>query len=172
VRLPLQPISPEEVARARPLLLDARSGKKVDFFDLVKAYKAIVLDQLRNGSGQARSTDFINWGLSHTWSGVGDHLPVDVQVLSVGEDVAIVALPGEIFVDLGLAIKGASPFRTTLVIELSNCVETMYVPTRAACAGGSYEVTNSALLPGSGEMLVEAAIRLLREAASKNVRTK
>jgi hypothetical protein len=51
---------------------------------------------------------------------------------------------------------------------LCTCEETIYVPTRAAYASGSYEVTNSALQPGSGEMLVEAAIRLLREVASAN----
>ena len=81
-------------------------------------------------------------------------------------DVAIVCLPGEVFVELGLAIKQGSPFRQTLVIELSNSVETIYVPTRAAYAGGSYEVTNSALQPGAGEMLVETALGLLREAAN------
>ena len=37
------------------------------------------------------------------------------------------------------------------------------IPTRKACAEGSYEVTNSMLQPGSGEMLVEAAIQLLRK---------
>jgi hypothetical protein len=42
-------------------------------------------------------------------------------------------------------------------------------PTRAAYAGGSYEVTNSAVEAGSGEMLVEAAIRLLRQIASEKV---
>jgi neutral ceramidase len=47
----------------------------------------------------------------------------------------------------------------------------MYIPTRAAYAGGSYEVTNSALEPGSGEMLAEAAIRLLRDIARQNVPT-
>ena len=62
--------------------------------------------------------------------------------------------------------KRGSPFRTTLVIELANCVETIYIPTRAAYAGGSYEVTNSNLQPGSGEMLVEAALRQLRAAAA------
>jgi hypothetical protein len=71
-----------------------------------------------------------------------------------------------VFVDLGLAIKRASPFRTTLVIELSNAYETLYVPTRAAHAQGSYEVTNCATQPGSGEMLVEAAVRVLRDAAA------
>jgi hypothetical protein len=86
--------------------------------------------------------------------------------------VGIVCLPGEVFVDLGLAIKRASPFKTTLVVELSNCVETIYIPTRAAYAGGSYEVTNATLEAGSGEMLVEAAIRLLREAATENMRAR
>ena len=47
--------------------------------------------------------------------------------------------------------------------SLSNCVETLYIPTRAAYAGGGYEVINSAVQPGSGEMLVEAALRLLRD---------
>ncbi len=92
-------------------------------------------------------------------------MPVDLQVIALGRDVAIVCLPGEEFVDLGLAIKRASPFRTTLVVELCNCVETVYIPPRVAYAGGSYEVTNSAVQAGSGELLAETAVRLLREAA-------
>jgi hypothetical protein len=82
--------------------------------------------------------------------------------------VAIISLPGEVFVELGLAIKHGSPFRTTIVIELSNCVESIYVPHRAAYAGGSYEVTNSTVQPGSGEILVEAALTLLRAAATES----
>jgi hypothetical protein len=35
-----------------------------------------------------------------------------------------------------------------------------------AYAGGSYEVTNSTIQPGSGELLAETAVRLLRDAAS------
>ncbi|HAW27984.1 MAG TPA: hypothetical protein DCY03_07675, partial [Planctomycetaceae bacterium] len=89
-------------------------------------------------------------------------------VMTIGDEVAIVCLPGEVFVELGLAIKQASPFKTTLIVELSNTVETIYIPHRAAYAGGSYEVTNSNVQPGSGEMLVEAAVKLLREAATKN----
>ena len=94
-------------------------------------------------------------------------MQIEVQAFRLSRDVAVVCLPAEVFVELGLAIKQGSPFRTTLVIELSNAVESIYIPTRAAHAGGSYEVTNSALQPGSGEMLVEAALTLLREAASQ-----
>jgi hypothetical protein len=92
-----------------------------------------------------------------------------VQTIGIGDEVGIVFLPGEVFVELGLAVKRASPFRTTLVVELCNCVETLYVPTRAAFAGGGYEVANSALEPGSGEVLVEAALRLLKDVAREHV---
>jgi hypothetical protein len=61
---------------------------------------------------------------------------------------------------LGLAIKRASPFATTLVIEL--CQDAPgYIPTKKAFAEGSYETVNSRVAPGGGEEMAEAAIRLL-----------
>lgn len=167
VQVPLQDVTAERLERACQLIPVAKAGQKVEFFDLVSAYKAVVLDHLRNRPSRVVSTDYINWGLSHTWAGVGATLPVEVTTVTLGSDVALVFLPGEVFVDLGLAIKRASPYRATLVIELSNCVETIYIPTRAAYAGGSYEVTNSNLQPGAGEMLVETALRLLRASAAQ-----
>ena len=170
VPVPLQNVSAEQIAAALPLVTEARAGKQVEFFSLVTAYKTLLLDQLLNKSPHAKTADFMTWGLTHHWSGIGPELPVEVQVIALGNEVAIVALPGEVFVDLGLAIKRASPFKSTLIVELSNCVETVYIPHRAAYAGGSYEVTNSTLQPGAGEMLVETAIRLLREIASETSR--
>jgi len=166
IRLPLQSVSEAEVRRSEKLLRLIKDGGKVEFLDQVLAYKTIMLDHLRNAPAYSNTTDYISWGLSRTWAGVGAELPVEVQVIVVGGELAIVCLPGEVFVDLGLAIKRASPFRTTMIVELSNCKETIYIPTRAAFAGGSYEVTNAATEPGSGELLVETALRLLREAAS------
>jgi neutral ceramidase len=165
VRLPLQDATAEEVARSVQLVELARGGQKIDFFDHVTAYKKLILDQLRHEKPHTQTDQHITWGLSRSLAGTGDTLPVEVTAITLGSDVAIVCLPGEVFVELGLAIKQASPFRTTLVIELSNAVETIYIPHRAAYAGGSYEVTNSAVQPGSGEMLVEAALTLLRDAA-------
>jgi neutral ceramidase len=71
----------------------------------------------------------INWALTHIWARVGDYRPVEDQAIGLGDEVGIVCLPGEVFVELGVAIKPASPFKTTLVVELANAVETMYVPT-------------------------------------------
>lgn len=168
VPVPLQKITTEQVAKSQPLVAEARAGKQIEFFSLVTAYKTLILEQLHKREPTAGSRELLSWGLTHHWAGVGDTLPVDVHVIAIGDGVAIVCLPGEVFVNLGLAIKQASPFRTTLLIELSNCVETIYVPHRAAYAGGSYEVTNSNLEPGGGEMIVESAVRLLREAASRS----
>jgi neutral/alkaline ceramidase-like enzyme len=89
-------------------------------------------------------------------------LPMEVQVFRLSDEVAVVGLPGEIFVDLGLTIKKASPFPITLVIELCNDAPA-YVPTIKAFKEGSYEVVNSRVQPGGGEKLVEAATRLLKE---------
>ena len=47
-------------------------------------------------------------------------LEVEVQAIAFSDDLAIVALPGEIFVELGLAIKAASPFKHTFIAELAN----------------------------------------------------
>ena len=169
VRLPLQDATQEEVASSINTLAAARRQEKVDFLEHVTAYKKLMLDQLRHEKPHANAADHITWGLSRSLAGIGDSLPVEVTVMTLGADVAIVCLPGEVFVELGLAIKQGSPFRTTLVVELANCVETIYIPTRAAYAQGSYEVTNSALQPGAGELLVETALTLLREAAAGRV---
>ena len=141
----------------------------MEFLEHVDSYKNLVIDQFRRKQPFGKSTDLMTWGLSRSLAGVGPELPVEVTVMTMGRDLAIVCLPGEVFVELGLAIKQASPFRTTLVVELSNAVETIYVPHRAAYAGGSYEVTNSALRAGGGEILVEAALKLLRQAAAETV---
>jgi neutral ceramidase len=167
VQLPLQDATQEEVARSVQLLKAIERKEKVEFLDHVTAHKKIMLDHFRHRESYANTIEYITWGLSRSLAGTGETIPAEVNVITLGHDVAIVCLPGEVFVELGLAIKQASPFRTTLVVELSNCVETVYIPNRAAYAGGSYEVTNSAVKPGSGEMLVEAALSLLREAATK-----
>jgi hypothetical protein len=172
VELPLQRSTPEQLAHAKELLREIQAGKNVDFYEHVDAYKRIILEQLRQNSEVEETMALIGWGLSASKAGSGETLPVDVQVITLGRDVALVALPGEVFVEYGLQIKAASPFRTTLVVELCNNVETIYIPTRNAyiptCdsfTAGGYEVINSTTLPGSGDLLVDAALRLLVECA-------
>lgn len=168
VKLPLEDATKEEIARSLKILDLANRKQPVEFLDHVTAYKKLMLDQMLHREPFAKTPEHITWGLSRSLAGIGDSLPVGVTVMTIGRDIAIVCLPGEVFVELGLTIKQGSPFKTTLVIELSNHVESIYIPNRAAYVGGSYEVTNSALQPGGGEILVETALGLLREAATSS----
>lgn len=160
VNLPLRQVLEGEVNRALSILDLVDAKGKVDFLDHVAAYKILIMNQFQNP--KASSSTRLGWGRSQKWDGVGDNLPVEVQVFTIGRDLAIVCLPGEVFVEHGLAIKAGSPFRNTMIFELSNVVETVYIPNKGAFVQGGYEVVNSVTKPGSGELLVEAALELLR----------
>lgn len=147
---PLQEYSEAELAwandeNAKPL------HKESAFLERRRRLKIRSLERLRRTEAIAPTVEREGW-----------KLPVEVQVIGIGNELAIVGLPGEVFVELGLAIKKASPFKTTLVVELTNS-HIAYVPTRKAFSQGSYETINSRLSPGGGEMMVEAAISLLNE---------
>lgn len=135
VKLPLAPIEEGEVQEARRTALK----KDAKFLEKVHAFK--VLDVAARG---------------------GRPIEAEVQVIALGDDVAWVALPGEIFVELGLDIKKRSPFPHTIVVELANG-SIGYVPTKRAYGEGNYEVVSARCAEGSGEMLVAAALRLLNE---------
>lgn len=93
-------------------------------------------------------------------------LEAEVQAIALGEEMAVVALPGEIFVELGLTIKKQSPFKYTFIAELANG-SIGYVPNASAYAEGQYEVLSARAVEGSGEKLVEVAVKLLKEVSRK-----
>lgn len=138
VNAELQSYSQGEIEQARENL-DLVGTRQLPFLSQVEAYKIVDLQRQP-----------------------GKSVPLEVQAFRLSDDTAIVTLPAEIFVEFGLAIKAASPFETTLVIELTND-SLGYIPTKKAFAEGSYETVNSRVVPGSGEKLVEAATQLLRE---------
>ena len=86
----------------------------------------------------------------------------EVQVIALGPELAWVGLPGEMFVEFGLALKNASPYRYTMVHELSNR-SIGYIPNLRAYPEGAYEGLATRCAPGSGEQLVDAATSLLIE---------
>jgi hypothetical protein len=137
VRVPLQAYSANEVAEARTRM-ELVEGRELPFLEQVRA--CTIMDLQLRGTAE----------------------PVfEIHAIRLSRDTAIVTLPGEVFVELGLAIKSASPFKTTLVIELAND-DPAYIPTQKAFAEGSYEIVNSRIQPGGGERLVKAAIELVK----------
>jgi neutral ceramidase len=137
IDLPVPSFTRDEVAEARSVA--ARFGKPSPppFLDMVKAMKVLDIADRK-----------------------GKPLEAEVQVIALGDQVAWVGLPGEIFVELGIAIKKASPFPITIITELANGW-IGYVPTRKAFSEGAYEVVSARCAPGAGETLADAAIRML-----------
>jgi hypothetical protein len=85
-----------------------------------------------------------------------------VQVVRLGE-VALVALPGEPFVELGLELKERSPATHTFVIGYANDW-IGYLTTPQAWQQGGYEVSPgpwTPVGPEGGSQLVEKAITLI-----------
>ena len=139
VELELPEIAPEEIEAARKIVAETADDAGGNFMKLVRAYRA--LDVARRE------------GKPHS---------VEVQVIALGQDVAWVSLPGEVFVELGLAIKKRSPFPVTCVVELANeCIG--YIPDRRSYAEGNYEPESARCAAGSGEKLVDVAAKLLAE---------
>jgi hypothetical protein len=138
VDVQLQAFTESEIAKARKDL-ELVGTRQLPFIGQVEAYKIVDL--------QRRPGMTVSLG---------------VQAFRLNDETAIVTLPAEIFVEIGLAIKAASPFKTTLVIELTND-SLGYIPTKKGFADGAYEAVNSRVKPGAGEQLAEAAISLLKE---------
>jgi hypothetical protein len=91
-------------------------------------------------------------------------VPGDVGALRIG-DAALATNPSELFCEIGMAIKGASPFPWTAVAGYTDG-STGYFPTRAAYLEGGYEVERACRVnPEAGELLEEASLRLLRALA-------
>lgn len=92
----------------------------------------------------------------------GDKVPMEIQVFRFNDHTAMVALPGQLFVELGLAIKKASPFESTIILTVANSHEDC-IPIRKAFPEGSYEIIYSLVESGGGEMMAETAVSLLNE---------
>ena len=86
-----------------------------------------------------------------------------IQVFKIGR-LCIYAMPGEIYVNIGLALKKLSPFEHNIVIE--NCNSSLgYIPTENCFSAKSelYETSlcfNSCCVPWSDKILTDKALEI------------
>ena len=73
-------------------------------------------------------------------------------------------MPGEPFVEIGLAVKAGSPFQHTLFSGYSN-VGGSYIPMAHAYAVGGYEVDVTPYRPEAAQAVIDESLALLREMA-------
>jgi neutral ceramidase len=88
-------------------------------------------------------------------------LSTSLTIVTIG-NLALVGVPGELFVELGLALKNNPHFVHIFVVGYCNDL-IGYIPTRAAYDEGGYEVDTARIAAGSGEAIVAAALSTLEE---------
>jgi len=139
VELPLAPFSEDDLAHAREITQKFGEQNAAPFMEMVNAFKIVDVAERK-----------------------GKPIEAEVQVFTLGDDFALVSLPGEVFVELGIYIKERSPFPGTMVLELTNG-SVDYIPDRKAFVEGNYEAVSARCAPGSGEFLVERVLEILNE---------
>ena len=85
------------------------------------------------------------------------HLPVELQAIRIG-DAAFLAVPAEVFVEIGLELKRRAKYKTFIVGIANGYIA--YFPTRAAYPDGGYEVVSSKIAPQSEGIFYEEALAL------------
>lgn len=113
LRLGVRRPTPSEVERAREILARANPGAPLTRLEEIYARETV---QLADYPPQ---------------------VPLVLQALRIG-DLAVAAIPCEVFVEIGLELKRRSPFRPTVVISLANGYNG-YLPTPEHHALGGYE---------------------------------
>lgn len=140
LRLPVRPVAPEIVAWAEGVLRQAQPSLRESTF----AREALAVHAMR---GQA--------------------VELELQVIALG-GAAVVGIPAEVFVEIGLAIKSRSPYAHTFVAELAGGWAG-YLPTARAFQHGGYEVRparSSKLGPEAEPIVVETVLEMLSEVAT------
>jgi len=87
-----------------------------------------------------------------------------LSIISIGS-LAIIFLPGEVFIETAFEIENNSPFELTVIAGFGEN-NIGYLPTKAAFNEGGYEVGPgkwSFLEPGTDQLLAREAMRLLKE---------
>lgn len=149
---PVQAVKQEVIVPARPFRADEEqrrlaSGWSPDLLDWFRASEALLKSR---GEPSIRTL---------------------VQAWRIG-DTGFASVPGELFVDWGLAMKAASPFPWTFPVELGGDY-IGYLVTESAERGGGYEPLHSWVSrtgPDGARQLVNSAQVLLKRLWSEEVR--
>ncbi len=94
---------------------------------------------------------------AHETAHLDGHLPVELQAFRIG-DAAFLAVPAEVFVEIGLELKRRAAHKTYIVGIANGYIA--YFPTETAYADGGYEVVSSKIAPQSESIFYKEALKL------------
>jgi hypothetical protein len=85
-----------------------------------------------------------------------------LQAFQIDNQTVILGLPSEVSVELGLFIKEHSPYKNTMIVQLSNDWFG-YIPTKKIFNEGHYEAVVAKIRPGEGERMAHTAVEMLNK---------
>jgi hypothetical protein len=97
-----------------------------------------------------------------TQGGAAGYVNTEIQVLKLG-DIYILGLPGEILVEVGLAIKRKAGVEKLFVVSLSNDAIGYVCHDQAYDEGGYESGSGTNLAKGSGEIMIKEALDLISQ---------
>ncbi len=115
------------------------------------------LDELRRAKSEHLYASITNFYAKEARAFADGLLPIELQGIAIG-DAVFVAVPAEVFVEIGLRLKRMAR-RRTFVVGIANGY-IGYLPTSAAHAEGGYEVVSSKCRPEAEDVLIEKVLAL------------
>ena len=86
---------------------------------------------------------------------------VETQSILIG-DTALTSFPGEVFSQIGVAVKQQSPFAKTLIVGVANGASGGYLPTAETYEEGDYEVIAAKYARNAGDVLISETVKQLQ----------
>lgn len=117
-------------------------------------------DQVRRARSEQLYASINNFYARETVVFADGMLPIELQGIRIN-DAIFVAVPAEVFVEIGLSIKEKASCPTFLVGIANGYIG--YLPTTAAHEVGGYEVVSSKCRPEAEGILIDNVLRLERK---------
>jgi neutral ceramidase len=147
----------------RQFLADDEYASRIDELEAQAAKVAGATDERR--AVMAQLTRYQNERWAATWARRQPEITAqrtEIQALSLGEGLAVLALPGEFFVETADAIRERSGIEDLLVVCYANDYIGYVVPP-AAYEEGGYEAGITFCTPEAEGIIVDASLELLRD---------
>jgi hypothetical protein len=138
--VPRRRVSPEERRWAEEIL--ARTGETIT--------------PMADGVGD----DYVALLLRDIWEAADQAIPVEQTCFAVG-GCAFLTFPGELYTEIGLRLKAASPFAHTYIVGLADGYMG-YVPTRQAIVEGGYAEDTRHVDAAAEDVITQRSLSLLR----------
>lgn len=117
-------------------------------------------EELNRAKSARLYASITNFYARETSSLPAGHLPIELQGLRIN-DAAFIAVPAEVFVEIGLRLKQLAAHRTFIVGIANGYIG--YLTTAAAHAVGGYEVVSSKVAPAAEGVLIETTLELEKQ---------